>query len=238
MSDSANAKSSPDLRALARAILDTVLAGDRQPVAVAHPLEFVCIPLLRTPGLGVCGHIWQDGQAAPTVHCHSWHLTSEVIAGALFNEVFAVTDCSAGDQHLLDVESTGPLDRIAATGRTVTVRTEQRTLYETGDTYCLRAGVFHRSTPASTGPTITLLAGRTVPGANDRIVASRARAQRATRRGELPIPAARALAVLLRSAVGEPGPLSPAENRQKGRNADLPFQFYDVAPAKPDASPR
>lgn len=163
MSDRYRPEPSLDLRALARPVLDAILLGERRPVAVAHPLEFVCIPVLRTPGFGVCGHIWQAGQSATTVHCHSWHLNSDVIAGVVLNEVFTVTDCTDGD-HLLSIGSVGPLDCVASTGRTVSVHGRQRALHKAGSSYRLQAGVFHRSTPMSTGPTLTLLAAETVPG--------------------------------------------------------------------------
>lgn len=213
MSDPGRTRSSLDLRALTRAILDAVLAGDRPLLAVAHPLEFVCIPILRTRGLGVCGHIWQAGHSAPTVHCHSWDLDSEVVAGAVLNEVFEVTDCPDGDHRMLAVDSAGPLDRIEPTGRTVTARIEQRTLHTAGSSYSLRAGIFHRSTPAPCGPTITLVSGRTVPGARNHIVAVPTLRQGVTRREELPVPAARALTALLRSAIDDDDLLNPAHER-------------------------
>ncbi|MFL6125127.1 hypothetical protein [Actinophytocola sp.] len=210
MRDFGRPTSSSDLRALARAVLDTILAGDRRPLAIAHPLEFICIPILRTAEFGACGHIWQVGQSALTIHCHSWHLNSYVVAGAVLNEVFAVTDSPDGEHHLLSVDSTGSLDRMTSTGRAVTVQDSRRTLHHAGGSYSLRAGVFHRSTPISTGPTITLLAATTLPGARDQIVAARTHRQHATRREELPALAARALTEQLRTAIDVSRPLTPA----------------------------
>lgn len=202
MSEPGKSKSLAEVRAIARSMLDAVLAGDHRPLAIAHPLEFVCIPILRTPVFGVCGHIWESNRSAPTIHCHSWHLASEVLAGAVLNEVFAVTDRADSDHHLLGIDSLGPLDRITPTGRTVIVRDEERTLYQRGSSYCLPAGAFHRSTPVSDGPTLTLLAATVRPGGRDQIVAATRVGRHATvRREELPSPEARSLAALLRSAL-------------------------------------
>lgn len=197
-----------DLRALTRTALDAVLTGDQQPVAVVHPLEFVCIPILRSPGFGVCGHIWENSRSAPTIHCHSWHLNSEVVAGAVLNEVFAIADHPGSDHHLLSIDSTGPFDRISPTGRTVVLQDETRTLHRMGTTYSLRAGAFHRSTPVSAGPTLTLLAATAVAGARDQIVATRSSQPQAIRREELSARAARTMAELLRSAIDTPSPLN------------------------------
>lgn len=203
MNDQTGPEFSRALRARARAVLDAILTGDRRPVAIAHPLEFVCVPVLRTPGFGVCGHIWQAGRSDRTIHCHSWRLASEVVLGAVLNEIFAVTDRVDGDHHLLGIDSVGLLDRMAPTGRAVSVASTRRTLHPAGDSYGLRAGVFHRSTPAATGLTLTLLAATTVPGASDQIVAAPARRLQDARRKELPASAARAHAALLRSAIDD-----------------------------------
>lgn len=189
-----------EVRILARTVLDAVLTGDRRPVAVAHPLDFVCIPVLRAAGFGICGHIWHDGVAAPTVHSHSWDLESQVITGAVTNEIFAVTDIPGGAFELLVVTSTGALDELTPTGHHVELQISRRELHPAGTSYRLPAGVFHRSTPVAVGPTLTLLSATTVPGAHDR-VAGRPDGAEPIRRSELPIPAALDLTALLRSAL-------------------------------------
>lgn len=191
-----------DVRILARTVLDAVLAGDQQPVAVAHPLEFVCIPVLRRPGFGVCGHIWHDDMAAATVHSHSWHLDSQVVAGAVTNEIFTVTEHPDGVHQLLTVDSRGPVDRVTPTGLTVNVQKVQREQHPTGSTYSLQAGAFHTSTPALSGPTLTILSATTVPTTRDQVVAvARASRVRPGRRRHLPTRAALDLIALLRSAL-------------------------------------
>lgn len=191
-----------EVRTLARTVLDAVLTGDRRPVAVAHPLDFVCIPVLRSSGFGVCGHIWHDGVAAATVHSHSWDLESQVIAGTVTNEIFTVVDDPDGAHELLDVTSTEAFDELTPTGHHVDLKTSRSDLHLAGTSYRLRAGVFHRSTPGPLGPTLTLLSATTVPGAHDRVAGPR-RACRAepARRSELPAPAALDLTALLRSAL-------------------------------------
>lgn len=191
-----------DVRTLARTVLDAVLSGDRRPLAVAHPLEFVCIPVLRSPGFGVCGHIWADGVAAATVHSHSWHLDSQVVAGAVTNEIFTVTEDPRGSHQLLVVDSTGPLDRLTPSGHRVGLTPVRRKEHRAGGSYRMPAGEFHRSTPRPAGPTLTLLSAITVDGAVDQVVAlARAGEAPPTRRKHLPATAALDLTALLRSAL-------------------------------------
>jgi hypothetical protein len=193
-----------DLRTLACRVFDLIIAGDLQTRAVAHPLDFVCVPLARAPGFGVCAHIWRDGQAVPTIHSHSWHLYSEVVLGAIANEVFAVTECPGGDHELVRIDSTGSRDRIAPTGRAVLVEDTERTLHLPGSSYDLAAGVFHRSMPLSDGPTLTLVAATTLPGARDQIVAGRpADHERTIRREILPAEATLLLVTFFREVISD-----------------------------------
>lgn len=193
---------SRDVRGLTRAVLDAVLAGDRRPVAVAHPLDFVCIPVLRSAGFGVCGHVWPGGIAAATVHSHSWHLESQVVAGAVTNEIFAVTEHPDGPHQLLVVDSSGPFDRLTPTGLTVEIRQAHQEQIPAGSSYRLRAGVFHRSTPLPDDLTLTPLSATTVAGARDQVVGTAHTGQvRPARRHELPAPAALDLVALLRGAL-------------------------------------
>jgi hypothetical protein len=220
-------ESFPDLRSLAREALDAVLAGDRRPTAVEHPLEFVCIPILRSSRFGICGHIWRNNRSALTIHCHSWHLHSDVVAGAVRNEVFAISEDARGDHVLLAVDSTGQFDQITSTGTAVMVRKNERTFHEAGTSYTLRAGVFHRSTPMSTGPTLTLLAATVLPGARDQILARRTTQHQPMRRKELPVPEARAMAELLRNAIdSEPLNSAHAPAGTPPRKSPVPYQRH------------
>ncbi|GLY50189.1 hypothetical protein [Lentzea sp. NBRC 102530] len=191
-----------EVTALARRALDAVLAGDRPPLAVAHPLDFICVPVLRTPGFGVCGHIWHDGETSDTVHSHSWHLDSLVIAGAVTNEVFAVTDDPGGAHELFEVTSTGRLDVFTPAERTVTCTAVRREEHPAGTSYRLPAKSFHRSLPGSAGRTLTLLSATTLPDVCDQVVRPVCSAPvRPVRRRELPHPDALGFAGLLRSAL-------------------------------------
>lgn len=191
-----------DVRVLARRVLDAVLAGDRRPVAVAHPLDFVCIPVLRSPEFGVCGHVWSDGAAAATVHSHSWHLESQVIVGAITNELFSVSTDPDGAHQLLVVDNSGSVDRLTPTRHTVNVEQVQLERHSAGSSYRLLAGVFHRSTPLPEGPTLTLLSATTVLGARNEVVGSAHTSEvRSTLRRELSAVAALDLVAMLRSAL-------------------------------------
>ena len=65
--------------------------------AVRHPLGFVCLPLERDGGDGVCIHVWSDTLAhaestTSQIHCHSWDLVSHVLYGQVRNVHVRVTD--------------------------------------------------------------------------------------------------------------------------------------------------
>jgi hypothetical protein len=191
-----------DLRTLARSVFDLILAGNRRAHAVAHPLDFICLPLVRTPVFGVCAHMWRDRQAASIIHSHSWHLHSEVVLGAIANEVFAVTEFPGSDYELVRIESSGSLDSMVPTARAVLVEGTERTIHRPGNSYGLAAGVFHRSLPMSNGPTLTLLAATTVAGAHDHIIVSRSEGHKpAIRRETLSTKAALSLVTLFRDVV-------------------------------------
>src|SRR5262249_2316548 len=104
---------------LGRAALDTcvgvlgeILARERELTAVRHPLGFLCLPIVRDPGWGVCIHVWTDRfpSVRPTTtgkHAHSWDLESLVLYGALGNAVFELTpDDTAGGYQIAEIIST------------------------------------------------------------------------------------------------------------------------------------
>jgi hypothetical protein len=201
---------------------DLMIAGDLPARAVAHPLDFVCVPLARAPGFGVCAHIWQDGQAASTIHSHSWHLYSEVVHGAIANEVFAVTEWPGGDHELVRIDSTGSRDRMTPTGRTVLVEDAERTIHLPDSSYHLAAGVFHRSIPVSDGPTLTLVTATTLPGARDHIVVDRpAGNERTIRREVLPVAATLSLVTYFREVINDGS--VPAKEETPPRRSRVPI---------------
>lgn len=158
------------LRSLACVEFDRILTRKRAAQAVVHPLNFVCIPIVRTPRSGVCGHVWSKERVTPTIHAHSWHLYSEVVLGAIANEVFHVGEQPGGDFRVVQVRSTGLTDRITPTRSTVRVGRTEVQICRVGGTYALSANTFHRSTPVTAGLTLTLVRATMLAGHTDRIL--------------------------------------------------------------------
>lgn len=141
--------------------------------AVRHPLGFVCLPLERDGGDGVCLHLWSAtfAHAANTtsgIHCHSWDLFSHVLYGQVHNVHVEVTDAVRDATHrVFEVVSTADGDRITPTGRTVRQETGLVEVFGPGDTYTLPAGRFHSSVVPEGGEAATIALGRGRPGSRD-----------------------------------------------------------------------
>ncbi|TMR11888.1 hypothetical protein ETD86_34335 [Nonomuraea turkmeniaca] len=155
----------------ARAWALEVLAG---PVtAVRHPLGFVCLPLERNGGEGVCLHLWSDSlvhaeSTTSQIHCHSWDLVSHVLYGQMRNVHAVVTDADQDATHrVFEVVSGADGDRISPTGRTVRHATGQVEVFGPGDTYTLPSGRFHSSVVPEGGEAATIALGRGRPGSRD-----------------------------------------------------------------------
>lgn len=142
----------PAVTRLVRAALREVAAGRRAVAAVRHPLGFVCLPVERLPGSGVCIHLWTGGPpdeklTTSPVHSHSWDLVSQVLYGTVGNELVEVEEPPAGraapTHRLFEVHSAGDLDRIRRTDRLVRYRSRGRTEHGAGETYQIPAGTFH-----------------------------------------------------------------------------------------------
>lgn len=191
------------LRSLAAAHFDQILAGKRAVRAVEHPLDFVCIPIVRTSRIGLCGHIWSSGSSAPTIHSHSWHLYSEIVLGAITNEVFRAIPQPTGDHQVIRVRSAGLTDTLFPGGPSVRVNPESNDVFQVGDSYALDADTFHRSTPATSHLTLTLVRAVVLDGHHDQILVRSPGSVRTTRRELLPESAARPLAALFREAIEE-----------------------------------
>ncbi|WP_327085719.1 hypothetical protein OIE66_25635 [Nonomuraea sp. NBC_01738] len=155
----------------ARAWVDRALRGDLH--GVHHPLGFVCLPLEREGGDGVCLHLWSArlGQAHSTtsqIHCHSWDLVSHVLYGQVRNVHAIVTDAADDATHqVFEVVSGADGDRIAPTGRTVRHATGLVEVFGPGQTYTLAAGRFHSSVVAEDGEAATIALGSGRPGSHD-----------------------------------------------------------------------
>ncbi|MEV0201598.1 hypothetical protein [Nonomuraea sp. NPDC050691] len=141
--------------------------------AVRHPLGFVCLPLEREGGDGVCVHLWSGALAhaestTSQIHCHSWDLFSHVLYGQIRNVHVNVTDAGPDATHrVFEVVSDARGDRISPTGRTVRHATGLVEAFGPGDSYTLRAGLFHSSVVPEGGEAATVALGRGRPGSRD-----------------------------------------------------------------------
>ncbi|MGW0204083.1 hypothetical protein [Nonomuraea sp. NPDC003201] len=144
--------------------LETLSSGGL--TAVRHPLGFVCLPLERDGGEGVCLHLWSDSFAhaestTSQIHCHSWDLVSHVLYGQVRNVHAVVTDAGRDATHrVFEVVSGADGDRISPTGRTVRHATGLVEVFGPGDTYTLAADRFHSSVVPEGGEAATIALGR------------------------------------------------------------------------------
>lgn len=140
---------------------------------VRHPLGFVCLPLEREGGEGVCVHLWSHDLAhaettTSQIHCHSWDLVSHVLYGQVRNVHAVVRDAGQDATHrVFEVVSGLDGDRIRPTERTVRHSTGMVEMFGTGDTYTLAAGRFHSSVVPEGGEAATIALGRGRPGNHD-----------------------------------------------------------------------
>jgi hypothetical protein len=141
--------------------------------AVRHPLGFVCLPLERDGGEGVCIHLWSDSFAparstTSQIHCHSWDLVSHVLYGEVRNVHAVVTDAELDATHrVFEVVSGVDGDRISPTRRTVRQATGVVESFGPGDLYTLPADRFHSSVVPEGGEAATIALGRGHPGSHD-----------------------------------------------------------------------
>ncbi|MER6947753.1 hypothetical protein ABT294_27340 [Nonomuraea sp. NPDC000554] len=141
--------------------------------AVRHPLGFVCLPLERDGGEGVCVHLWSDSlpharSTTSQIHCHSWDLVSHVLYGQVRNVHAVVTDAGRDATHrVFEVVSAADGDRITPTRRTVRHATGLVESFGPGDTYTLAADRFHSSVVPEGGEAATIALGRGRPGSHD-----------------------------------------------------------------------
>jgi hypothetical protein len=151
--------------------LETLSSGGVR--GVRHPLGFVCLPLERDGGEGVCVHLWSDSFAhaestTSQIHCHSWDLVSHVLYGQVRNVHAVVTDAGRDATHrVFEVVSGADGDRISPTGRTVRHATGLVEVFGPGDTYTLAADRFHSSVVPEGGEAATIALGRGRPGSRD-----------------------------------------------------------------------
>lgn len=150
----------------ATGVLEEIVTSCPDVTATRHPLGFVCIPVERVEGRGVCVHVWSDDlpSATPTtsaMHAHSWDLVSYVLYGSVRNELIEVTDAPRDPTHqVFEVRSGTEADELIQTGRLVRCEVSAAQTRDRGDTYSLPAGVFHATVVRGEAATVALGSGR------------------------------------------------------------------------------
>ncbi|MEU6238366.1 hypothetical protein [Kitasatospora sp. NPDC047058] len=175
-----HAVASPALDGLVGGILAEVASGARAVRAVAHPLGFFCLPVLRDGVFGVCVHVFGAAADRPDpagggpgpdtreIHCHSWELKSSVLYGRVGNLRVAVHDEPDRPTHrAYEVHSTAGADEIRPTPRLVRWEALGGRTSTRGETYTLAAGEFHATVLPGGAPAATVVLGRSVPGPVD-----------------------------------------------------------------------
>ncbi|MFB7473349.1 hypothetical protein [Kitasatospora sp. NPDC056184] len=162
----------PGLDTLVGGLLTQVARGTRVLRAVAHPLGFYCLPVLRDGALGVCVHVFDPVTAAGQreIHCHSWELKSSVLYGRIGNLRVGVYDEPARPSHRayeVRSDAASGVDELWPTARLVRWERLAEQTSGRGETYTLRAGEFHATVLPDGTPTATVVLGRTVPGPVD-----------------------------------------------------------------------
>ena len=146
------------------------LAG-RRPV-VRHPLGWLCLPVLRLPGYGVCVHVWApwavpERPTTSLVHCHSWDLRSIVVAGGLRNHLPRVLRAGPPSHRVFEIRSLGYDDEIRMTGDLACCRPGTVETYRAGQVYTVPAGQFHMTEVLGPDTTTTVVLARNLPGRVD-----------------------------------------------------------------------
>lgn len=148
--------------------LARIASGDLPVEGVLHPLGFVCLPIERSGGTGVCLHLWSPElpplpATTSAWHCHSWDLLSLLLYGRLSNVLGEIHD--GAELRVFEVLSRDGTDELRATDRTVRVSPSGGGVHAPGGVYALPAGVFHRTVVAGEAATVALGAER--PGGRD-----------------------------------------------------------------------
>jgi hypothetical protein len=182
--------------------LEEIATGARDRPAVRHPLGFICFPLIRAGDHGLCVHYWPavatpPNPQAPTVHSHSWHLSSHLLAGRIANHRSVVTEAGESPLELYAVTSGPDGDVITPTGRRVRSADLAAETYQRGQTYHLAAGQFHWTNRLTGSPTITVVAGRGTSTQQNFFVAPAKQARQRSKRRQYGPAASRSLAVEL-----------------------------------------
>lgn len=160
-------------------VLGEIASGERELRAVLHPLGFLCLPVVREGGRGVCVHLFDGAMTAGRrpaeagVHAHSWELLSHVLYGHVSNVPVRVADPAPapapGPTHRVFEVHSAPdgTDELRPTQRLVRSEPGPEETSGGGETYTLAAGEFHSTVVRRGEPAATLVLGRTLPGRTD-----------------------------------------------------------------------
>jgi hypothetical protein len=158
-------------------VLGEIASGERELRAVLHPLGFLCLPVVREGGRGVCVHLFAGAATAGRrpaesgVHAHSWELLSHVLYGHVSNVPVRVADPAPapGPTHRVFEVHSAPdgTDELRPTQRLVRSEPGPEETSGGGETYTLAAGEFHSTVVRRGEPAATLVLGRTLPGRTD-----------------------------------------------------------------------
>jgi len=200
--------------------LSEITHGQRRLCAIQHPLGFVCLPVIRDDGDGVCVHAWAAGRPirSPTtsgMHSHSWDLLSHVLHGRVHNHIIEVTDAVTDSAYrVYEVHSHGDIDEIRATPRLVGAHSRLMQTRGIGESYRLGAGRFHCTEVDHAHSTVTVALGHTIPGATDlSLGAVNGQSHRMRRRRCSPAETVALARWIVRLVVGGEGPTADGGTR-------------------------
>jgi hypothetical protein len=143
--------------------------------AVLHPLGFVCFPLLRGRGTGVCVHVWLSHRAefAPElttspIHSHSWDLESLVLFGRIGNELVNVRASADAEatHRVYEIHSAQGADEVTPTAQCVRSSPQEVRYARAGEVYAMPGGQFHSSVVPDGLDTATVLLASSRGGAD------------------------------------------------------------------------
>lgn len=155
----------------ASGLLDEIARNRTNITGVRHPLGFVCLPVERVGGQGICVHVWSDSLPSANlttseIHAHSWDLSSYVLYGSVRNGVVDVINAPRDAAYrVFEVHSSADIDELRETPRLVRCKIRTVEVSHRGDSYSLAAGVFH--TTAVDGEAATVALGSSRPGTMD-----------------------------------------------------------------------
>jgi hypothetical protein len=113
-----------------------------------HPLGFRVARLMSTGAYSLRLHIWpissQSAQLGFEIHDHTFEVRSHALFGELRQTIYSVVGSSQPEYSLYDVSYDQGGSILIRSRKRVTALVSGRSVIQAGDTYELRAGIFHR----------------------------------------------------------------------------------------------